>query len=87
MDVHDGPVVSVHDGTTAVGVRYEMWCLARAAATRSCVFHVVTDPQQCRSWNGQRSADGAYEAAVLDDLLSRFERPDSRSRWDAPLIE
>lgn len=69
------------------GFRYEMWCLARAAATRSCVFHVVADPKDCRAWNLERPANDAYEGPVLDDLLSRFERPDGRSRWDAPLLE
>ena len=29
----------------------------------------------------------AYPDDVMDDLLSRFERPDARNRWDSPLFE
>ncbi len=67
--------------------RYEMWCLARAAATRSCVLHVDTPADLCRQWNRGRAEEAAYPPGVLDDLLGRFERPDGRQRWDAPLFE
>jgi len=69
------------------GFRYEMWCLARAAGTRSCVVHVATPADVCRQWNGTRGQQAAYPPGVLEDLLGRFERPDSKSRWDAPLFE
>lgn len=65
--------------------RYEIWCIARAVGTRSCVLHCEVPVEQCRDWNAARP-DG-YSAAVFDDLAGRFERPDSRSRWDAPLFE
>ena len=29
---------------------------------------------------------GGYDAAVFDDLVFRFERPDGKNRWDAPLF-
>lgn len=64
-----------------------MWCLARAAGTRSCVVHVATPADVCRQWNGNRAQEAAYPPGVLEDLLGRFERPDSKSRWDAPLFE
>lgn len=65
--------------------RYEIWCIARAVGTRSCVLHCDVPAEQCREWNAGRP-DG-YSPAVFDDLAGRFERPDSRSRWDAPLFE
>ncbi len=67
--------------------RYEIWCIARAAATRSCVLHCDVPAQQCREWNAARPEQDAYSPAVFDDLAGRFERPDGRGRWDSPLFE
>jgi len=41
-----------------------------------------------RRWNEARLARGedGYSPAVFDDLSGRYERPDSRNRWDAPLF-
>mmetsp|Transcript_21949 Transcript_21949/g.37545 ORF Transcript_21949/g.37545 Transcript_21949/m.37545 type:complete len:331 (+) Transcript_21949:94-1086(+) len=68
------------------GYRYEIWCLARTAGARYCMVHVDTDVATCQTWNSSRSEDQRYSAAVFDDLTSRFERPDSKQRWDAPLF-
>ncbi|GAB4817560.1 hypothetical protein N2152v2_004606 [Parachlorella kessleri] len=68
------------------GYRYELWCVARQAATRYCVVHVDTPAETCRQWNSTREAPVQYEERLLDDLCGRFERPDSRNRWDAPLF-
>ena len=70
--------------------RYEIWCIARATATRSCVLHCDAPAEACCDWNAARAADigaGSYSPAVFDDLAGRFERPDARSRWDSPLFE
>lgn len=29
---------------------------------------------------------GGYTPAIFDDLTTRFERPDSKNRWDSPLF-
>lgn len=39
------------------GYRYELWCLARAAGTKCCVFWVDTPVEVCREWNTARPAD------------------------------
>lgn len=67
------------------GYRYELWCIARQAGTRYCMVHVDTPAETCRGWNAGRGGD-AYAAEVFDDLASRFERPEARNRWDAPLF-
>lgn len=28
-----------------------------------------------------------YDDRIFEDLVRRFERPDSRNRWDSPLFE
>lgn len=36
------------------------------------------------TWNGTR--DTKYERAVFDALVARYEEPEARNRWDAPLF-
>ncbi|XP_073059355.1 protein KTI12 homolog [Primulina eburnea] len=71
------------------GYRYELWCLARAAGTRYCVLHCDVEESTCRKWNQERSekSDSSYDDKIFEDLVRRFERPDSRNRWDSPLFE
>ena len=59
--------------------------MARAAGTKYCVVHCDVPIETARQWNQSRSPKDAYSAATFDDLMSRFERPDSRNRWDKPL--
>ncbi|GMN41976.1 hypothetical protein TIFTF001_011194 [Ficus carica] len=71
------------------GYRYELWCLARAAGIRYCVVFCDVEEPHCREWNRERRDRGeaAYDEKIFDDLVSRFERPDRRNRWDSPLFE
>jgi protein KTI12 len=89
----DGPVVILDAGNAIKGFRYELWCLARQAATRFCVVHCDTPPDEARRRNesrralGDESAEwGGYDGATFDDLVYRFETPDGKNRWDAPLF-
>ncbi|PNH08860.1 Protein KTI12, partial [Tetrabaena socialis] len=68
------------------GYRYELWCVARAAGTRYCLVHVDTDTQVCAAWNSSRPEGERYRQEIFDDLAGRFERPDAKNRWDAPLF-
>ncbi|KAL3631231.1 hypothetical protein CASFOL_024215 [Castilleja foliolosa] len=72
------------------GYRYELWCLARAVGTRYCVVHCDVEVDTCRKWNEERkerSDPTHYEDKIFEDLARRFERPDSKNRWDSPLFE
>ncbi|KAJ9175257.1 hypothetical protein P3X46_013829 [Hevea brasiliensis] len=71
------------------GYRYELWCLARAAGIRYCVLFCDVEETQCQKWNEQRREKGeaAYDNAIFEDLVRRFETPDKRNRWDSPLFE
>jgi hypothetical protein len=61
---------------TIKGYRYELWCMARAAATRCCVVWVQTDSATCREWNASRSLNEARAyAAEKVTLLSLFFAP------------
>ena len=48
-------------------------------------MHCDVPIQTSAEWNAARDSSAAYSQAVFDDLSSRFERPDSRNRWDKPL--
>lgn len=71
------------------GYRYELWCLARAAGIRYCVVYCDVEETHCRKWNEERREKGEanYDDSIFEDLVRRFEKPDSRNRWDSPLFE
>ncbi len=52
------------------GYRYELWCVARQAATRYCMVHVDTPVETCRQWNQERQGP-KYEEHVMEDLCGR----------------
>ncbi|CAI7767383.1 unnamed protein product [Closterium sp. NIES-53] len=82
--------IVIVDSLNAIkGYRYELWCLARAAATKYCVVHCDVAAETAREWNDRRREGGepCYAPHVLEDLLGRFERPVGRNRWDSPLFE
>ncbi|KAI3423881.1 hypothetical protein D9Q98_009715 [Chlorella vulgaris] len=68
------------------GYRYQLWCIARLAGTRYCLVHVDTPPETCRQCNQEREAASSYSETIFEDLACRFERPDSKNRWDSPLF-
>lgn len=82
-------IIIVDSLNSIKGYRYELWCLARAAGTRYCVLHCDVEETTCRKWNQERreKSDSPYDDKILEDLVRRFERPDSRNRWDSPLFE
>ena len=56
--------VVILDGLNAIkGYRYELWCIARAAATSCCVLWVATDADTCRRWNAARPAEEVRASA------------------------
>lgn len=82
-------IIIVDSLNSIKGYRYELWCLARAAGTRYCVLHSDVDKTNCRKWNEERreKLEPAYDDNIFEDLIRRFERPDSKNRWDSPLFE
>ncbi|GJW62405.1 protein KTI12 [Tanacetum coccineum] len=82
-------IIIVDSLNSIKGYRYELWCLARAAGIRHCVLFCDVEETQCRSWNKERQEkdEPSYDDRIFEDLVRRFERPDSRNRWDSPLFE
>ncbi|KAI8023778.1 putative pentatricopeptide repeat-containing protein [Camellia lanceoleosa] len=82
-------IIIVDSLNSIKGYRYELWCLARAAGIRYCVVYCDVEETHCRKWNEQRRerVESSYNDRIFDDLVSRFEKPDRRNRWDSPLFE
>ncbi|XP_022962122.1 protein KTI12 homolog [Cucurbita moschata] len=82
-------IVIVDSLNSIKGYRYELWCLARGAGIRYCVLYCGVEETHCRKWNEERreKAEANYDDKIFEDLVRRFERPDSKNRWDVPLFE
>ena len=83
-----GPCVILDSLNAIKGFRYELWCVARAAASRYAVVYVETSDENVKAWNEERRARGedSYDDAILQDLCFRFEHPIASNRWDSPLF-
>ncbi|KAG0242500.1 protein KTI12 [Mortierella sp. GBAus27b] len=65
------------------GFRYQLYCVARAIGTPHCVVFCGCLPDVARGWNKE---SGAYPEKIFEELIVRFEEPDSRTKWDSPLF-
>ncbi|TPX63845.1 hypothetical protein SpCBS45565_g06312 [Spizellomyces sp. 'palustris'] len=68
------------------GFRYQLYCIARALGTPHCSIHCGVSPSTAETWNTARDLPTAYDTTTVQDLCTRFEEPDARNRWDAPLF-
>ncbi|KAH7339873.1 chromatin associated protein KTI12 [Rhizoctonia solani] len=66
------------------GFRYQMYCAAREIGVRVATVFVVATPDLCKEWNQKR--EDKYSDATFDNLIQRYEEPNSMVRWDAPLF-
>ena len=53
---------------------------------RYCLVHCEADLASSQQANAERDSEQQYTSAALQDLHSRFEVPDSKNRWEAPLF-
>ncbi|CAE6429469.1 unnamed protein product, partial [Rhizoctonia solani] len=82
------------------GFRYQIYCAAREVGVRVATVFVVATPDLCKEWNQKRENRYSDETQVLvstfgylltfinrfDNLIQRYEEPNSMVRWDAPLF-
>lgn len=72
------------------GFRYELHCISKAAGQKHGVIWTLNREDIAKAWNEDRSKhsdklDYFYTAEMIDELMSRYEPPDQRNRWDRPL--
>jgi tRNA uridine 5-carbamoylmethylation protein Kti12 len=81
------------------GFRYELHCISKAAGEKHGVLWVLNRSSVVQQWNkcsttGSNSHSSSekknnqqrYSTELLQELISRYEPPDSRNRWDQPLF-
>ncbi|CCG82990.1 Protein kti12 [Taphrina deformans PYCC 5710] len=67
------------------GFRYQLSCSAKAVGTPHCLVHVGCPVDQCTKFNTAREAHSeAYTKQVFEELIMRYEEPNTSSRWDSP---
>ncbi|CDH52294.1 protein kti12 homolog [Lichtheimia corymbifera JMRC:FSU:9682] len=49
------------------------------------LVHCGTPVAMAKEWNKARGEAG-YDEQVFDELVTRYEEPDARNRWDSPLF-
>jgi protein KTI12 len=65
------------------GFRYQLYCIARGMGTPNCTLFCGAGTEESIELN---KSDYHYNQDIIDNLCSRFEEPDGRNRWDAPLF-
>ena len=80
----DGSTLIILDSLNYIkGFRYELFCISKAANERHGIVWVLNDTTTIKKWNSERGE--AYTEAQMEELILRYEPPDSRNRWDQPL--
>ncbi|XP_043239102.1 protein KTI12 homolog isoform X1 [Amphibalanus amphitrite] len=79
--------IVILDGLNYIkGFRYELFCISKNCRTPQVTVHCIINPEQAWKWNESRPESQRYSRAVFDGLVMRYEEPDSRNRWDSPLV-
>uniref|UniRef100_A0A915ENL5 Protein KTI12 homolog n=1 Tax=Ditylenchus dipsaci TaxID=166011 RepID=A0A915ENL5_9BILA len=70
------------------GFRYELFCIAKNIETTYAVFFCNASPSTSHWLNNEGVEDNQkYSHTTIDELVKRYERPESKNRWDSPLYE
>ncbi|KAJ2003041.1 kti12, chromatin associated [Coemansia thaxteri] len=67
------------------GLRYQLYCIAREVSTTQCVIHCAISVEEARRINRSRGSE-AYKDELFDELVMRYEEPNSAAKWDSPLF-
>ncbi|KAF1756425.1 hypothetical protein GCK72_012878 [Caenorhabditis remanei] len=80
--------VIICDGLNYIkGYRYELFLAAKMSKTTYCVIQCSPSADTCHWLNEQKPESSRYSKELIDQLLMRYERPDTKFRWEKPLFE
>ncbi|XP_073999028.1 protein KTI12 homolog isoform X2 [Rhodnius prolixus] len=68
------------------GFRYELYCASKNSKTTQLTVECVVSKEETWMWNEQRTPSEKYSREIFEALYLRYEPPDSRNRWDSPLL-
>jgi protein KTI12 len=66
------------------GFRYQLYCIAKQNSTPHCLLYTACPATLSKTRNESRETP--YSDFVMEDLITRFEEPDFKSRWDMPMF-
>lgn len=72
--------------TFPIGYRYELYCLSKEHKTTHCIVETIVHKDIVFERNASRNQEDRYETELVEMLMTRYESPDSRNRWDCPHI-
>lgn len=79
--------VLIIDGSNYIkGYRYEIYCMSKLYKTPQCTIHCDIPIEHAWLWNEKRPISEQYSREIFDALVMRYETPDNKNRWDAPLF-
>jgi tRNA uridine 5-carbamoylmethylation protein Kti12 len=68
--------IVIADGLNYIkGYRYQLWCEAKATATRCCVVHIGAQEDECKKWNRERLRVWGRDGADETDLTATKQAP------------
>uniref|UniRef100_A0A183GMJ8 Protein KTI12 homolog n=1 Tax=Heligmosomoides polygyrus TaxID=6339 RepID=A0A183GMJ8_HELPZ len=67
--------------------RYELFLVAKQCKTTFAVLYCHAKESTCKWLNKQKEEGTRYKGATISVLISRYEKPDPRNRWDSPLYK
>nr|XP_012219281.1 PREDICTED: protein KTI12 homolog [Linepithema humile] len=77
----------IFDGSNYIkGYRYEIYCMTKLYKTPQCTIHCDIPVEHAWLWNEKRAESDKYDREIFDALVARYETPNSKNRWDAPLF-
>lgn len=87
-DLTPGTIVVADALNYIKGFRYQLHCEAKAVRSTYAVVQCGVPEDICREWNEKALSEGTggYERDIFEALVVRYEEPDKRNRWDAPLF-
>ncbi|XP_014476380.1 PREDICTED: protein KTI12 homolog [Dinoponera quadriceps] len=77
----------IFDGSNYIkGYRYEIYCMTKLYKTPQCTIHCDIPVEHAWMLNNKRTKSDQYSRENFDALVARYEAPEGRNRWDAPLF-
>ncbi|CAD6194479.1 unnamed protein product [Caenorhabditis auriculariae] len=69
------------------GYRYELFLAAKMSKTTYAVVQCTPDEATCLWLNSEKDVDVRYGDDAIKQLIFRYEKPDTKFRWEKPLFD
>lgn len=83
-DLSKNKIVIVDSLNYIKGFRYQLHCEVKNIGTSFCLIQTLCPLEKIKEWNGKNSLP--WDETLLNELIQRYEEPNSQNRWDSPLF-